>query len=194
MLTLQLYASTRSTSTYVNDFFLTKVAQAIDPDTCTGDCQLYDVFTPGGVTPEAANRLTGVGMLNGKTATEVLTGFVTGDLFTLPTASEPVKIVVGYEWRGEDYESIADSIFQDGLLLGQGGPTPTLEGAFNVAEFFTEASIPVLDTLILDLAYRYSDYSTVGGQDTYRIGFDWQAVDMARFRVGFNTAVRAPNV
>jgi outer membrane receptor protein involved in Fe transport len=189
-----LYASTRSTSTYVNDFFLTKVAQAIDPDTCTGDCQLYDVFTPGGVTPEAANRLTGVGMLNGKTATEVLTGFVTGDLFTLPTASEPVKIVVGYEWRGEDYESIADSIFQDGLLLGQGGPTPTLEGAFNVAEFFTEASIPVLDTLILDLAYRYSDYSTVGGQDTYRIGFDWQAVDMARFRVGFNTAVRAPNV
>jgi len=48
--------------------------------------------------------------------------------------------------------------------------------------------------LVADLAYRYSDYSTVGGQDTYRFGLDWQPIELARIRAGFNRAVRAPNV
>jgi hypothetical protein len=51
-----------------------------------------------------------------------------------------------------------------------------------------------MDNLVGDIAYRYSDYSTVGGQDTYRIGLDWQPIEMARIRAGYNRAVRAPNV
>ena len=186
-----LYANTRSTSTYVNDFFAPKIRKNIDPDTAD---ILYDVFTYQGVTPEQAAGLGGVGILNGNTSTEVLQGFVTGDLFSLPTASEPIKVVVGYEWREENFERLADTVFEEGQLLGQGGPTPSLVGGYNVTEFFGEANVPLLDSLALDLAYRYSDYSTVGGQDTYRLGLDWQPVDLARFRVGFNRAVRAPNV
>ncbi len=186
-----LYANTRSTSTYVNDFFAPKIRKNIDPDTAD---ILYDVFTYQGVTPEQAAGLGGVGILNGNTSTEVLQGFVTGDLFSLPTASEPIKVVVGYEWREENFERLSDTVFEEGQLLGQGGPTPSLVGGYNVTEFFGEANVPLLDSLALDLAYRYSDYSTVGGQDTYRVGLDWQPVDLARFRVGFNRAVRAPNV
>ena len=186
-----LYANTRSTSTYVNDFFAPKIRKNIDPDTAD---ILYDVFTYQGVTPEQAAGLGGVGILNGNTSTEVLQGFVTGDLFSLPTASEPLKVVVGYEWREENFERLSDTVFEEGQLLGQGGPTPSLVGGYNVTEFFGEANVPLLDSLALDLAYRYSDYSTVGGQDTYRLGLDWQPVDLARFRVGFNRAVRAPNV
>lgn len=186
-----LYANTRSTSTYVNDFFAPKIRKNIDPDTAD---ILYDVFTYQGVTPEQAAGLGGVGILNGNTSTEVLQGFVTGDLFSLPTASEPIKVVVGYEWREENFERLSDTVFEEGQLLGQGGPTPSLVGGYNVTEFFGEANVPLLDSLALDLAYRYSDYSTVGGQDTYRLGLDWQPVDLARFRVGFNRAVRAPNV
>ena len=186
-----LYANTRSTSTYVNDFFAPKIRKNIDPDTAD---ILYDVFTYQGVTPEQAAGLGGVGILNGNTSTEVLQGFVTGDLFALPTASEPIKVVVGYEWREENFERLSDTVFEEGQLLGQGGPTPSLVGGYNVTEFFGEANVPLLDSLALDLAYRYSDYSTVGGQDTYRLGLDWQPVDLARFRVGFNRAVRAPNV
>jgi len=155
---------------------------------------LWDVFTYQGVTPEQAAGLTGVGVLNGTTSTEVINGFVTGDLFSLPTTSNPIKVVVGYEWRGEKFERIADTVFEEGQLLGQGGPTPSLGGSYNVSEFFGEASVPVLDSLVLDLAYRYSDYSTVGGQDTYRIGADFQPIDLLRLRMGFNRAVRAPNV
>jgi len=155
---------------------------------------LWDVFTYQGVTPEQAAGLTGVGVLNGTTSTEVINGYVTGDLFALPTTSNPIKVVVGYEWRGEKFERIADTVFEEGQLLGQGGPTPSLGGSYNVSEFFGEASVPVLDSLVLDLAYRYSDYSTVGGQDTYRIGADFQPIDLLRIRMGYNRAVRAPNV
>ena len=185
-----LYANTRSTSTYVNDFFAPNITKNIDPDTAD---ILYDVFTYQGVTSEQANALTGVGILNGNSSTEVINGFVTGDLFALPTASDPIKVVVGYEWREETFERLSDTVFEEGQLLGQGGPTPSLIGSYNVTEFFGEANVPLLDGLALDLAYRYSDYSTVGGQDTYRAGLDWQPIDLVRFRVGYNRAVRAPN-
>jgi iron complex outermembrane receptor protein len=48
--------------------------------------------------------------------------------------------------------------------------------------------------MTLDLAYRWSDYSTSGSTSTYRVGLDWQAVDALRIRTGYNRAVRAPNV
>ena len=186
-----LYANTRSTSTYVNDFFAPNITKNIDPDTAD---ILYDVFTYQGVTPEQAAGLTGVGILNGNNSTEVINAYVTGDLFSLPTTSNPIKVVVGYEWREEKFERLSDTVFEEGQLLGQGGPTPSLVGGYNVTEFFGEANIPVLDSLVFDLAYRYSDYSTVGGQDTYRLGVDWQPIDLVRLRAGYNRAVRAPNV
>jgi outer membrane receptor protein involved in Fe transport len=109
-------------------------------------------------------------------------------------------VAAGFEHRTEAYERISDTTFQQGALAGQGGPTTGISGQYNVLEFFGEANIPLLSNvagaqaLSLDLAYRYSDYSTSGGTSTYRAGFDWQPIDMLRVRVGYNRAVRAPNV
>jgi len=189
-----LYAQTRQTSTYINDFFAPNITAVLNQDACDNGCPGYSVFTPNGVTPEQANSLTGTGMLSSQSTTEVITGFVTGELFELPTASSPIQVVVGYEWRGEDFNRTSDTVFAEGQLLGQGGPTPSLGGGFTVSEFFGEVNIPLVDGLVADLAYRYSDYSTVGGQDTYRFGLDWQPIELARIRAGFNRAVRAPNV
>ena len=189
-----LYAQTRQNSTYINDFFAPNITAVLNSDACDNGCPGYSVFQPGGVTGEQADQLTGTGILNSQSSTEVINGFVAGELFTLPTASNPIQVVVGYEWRGESFDRTSDTVFAEGQLLGQGGPTPSLRGGFSVSEFFGEANIPILDGLVADLAYRYSDYSTVGGQDTYRFGLDWQPIDMARVRAGFNRAVRAPNV
>ena len=189
-----LYAQTRQNSTYINDFFAPNITAVLNSDACDNGCPGYSVFQPGGVTGEQADQLTGTGILNSQSSTEVINGFVAGELFTLPTASNPIQVVVGYEWRGESFDRTSDTVFAEGQLLGQGGPTPSLRGGFSVSEFFGEANIPILDGLVADLAYRYSDYSTVGGQDTYRFGLDWQPIELARIRAGFNRAVRAPNV
>ena len=188
------YAQTRQSSTYINDFFAPNITAVLNSDACDNGCPGYSVFTPNGVTADQANGLTGTGILNSQSSTEVINAFVAGELMTLPTANDPIQVVVGYEWRGEDFDRTSDTVFAEGQLLGQGGPTPSLRGGFSVSEFFAEANIPLIDGLIADLAYRYSDYTTVGGQDTYRFGLDWQPVDMARVRAGFNRAVRAPNV
>ncbi len=188
-----LKAQTRQSSTYINDFFAPNITAVLNADACDAGCPAYQVFTPGAVTPAQANGLTGTGMLQSTSSTEVINAYATGELFSIGQ-NDPIQVVIGYEWRGEDFDRTTDTVFSEGQLLGQGGPTPSLRGSYSVSEVFMEANIPVLDGLALDLAYRYSDYSTVGGQDTYRFGFDWQPVEMARIRAGFNRAVRAPNV
>ena len=198
-----LYGSTASSLAYINDFFAPRITTAVDGDACAADanCIPYEVFTYQGVTEEAAQNMLGTAIATGKTSTRVINGFVTGDTgWTIGSAEDSIMVAAGFEHRIEKYERVSDSVFQDGSLLGQGGPTPGVSGSYNVLEFFGEANIPLLsgvtgaEMLALDLAYRYSDYSTSGGTSTYRIGMDWQPVDMVRVRAGFNRAVRAPNV
>jgi iron complex outermembrane recepter protein len=198
-----LYGSTSSSIAYINDFFAPRIAEAVDGDLCaaTAGCIPYEVFTYQGVTSEQANPLLGTAIATGKTSTEVINAFVSGDLdWNFPSADDSVIVVAGFEHRIEKYERVSDSVFADGSLLGQGGPTPGVSGGYTVTEIFTEANIPLVtgapgaENLTLDVAYRYSDYSTSGGTNTYRAGLDWQPVDLIRMRAGFNRAVRAPNV
>ncbi len=197
-----LYGSTASSLAYINDFFAPRIAEAVDGDLCAANpaCIPYQVFTYQGVTPEQVAPLLGTAIATGKTSTRVINGYVTGDIgFNIGNA-DSIMVVGGFEHRIESYERVSDSVFQDGSLLSQGGATPGISGSYNVLEFFGEANIPLLtnvkgaQALNLDLAYRYSDYSTSGGNSTYRAGFNWQPVDLFSVRVGYNRAVRAPNV
>lgn len=197
-----LFGSTASSLAYINDFFAPRIATAVNGELCAADpdCIPYEVFTVNGVTPEMARPLLGTAIATGKTSTRVINGFVTGDTgFNLGSA-DSIMVAAGFEHRIEKYQRVSDTIFMDGSLLGQGGPTPGIDGSYNVTEVFAEANIPLLSdvtgfqALNLDLAYRYSDYSTSGGTNTYRIGFDWQPIDLVRVRMGYNRAVRAPNV
>jgi len=198
-----LYGETSSSMAYVNDFFAPLIRTAVDGDACAADasCIPYEVFTYQGVTPEAAGNMLGTAIQMGKTSTEVVNAFASGDLgWNFPGADDSVMMVAGFEHRTEKYRRVVDSVFAQGSLLGQGGPTPGVEGGYSVTELFTEANIPLLqgvsgaENLTLDVAYRYSDYSTSGGANTYRVGLDWQPAELIRMRAGYNRAVRAPNV
>jgi outer membrane receptor protein involved in Fe transport len=197
-----LYGSTASSLAYINDFFAPRIAEAVDGEACAAnsDCIPYEVFTVNGVTPEMAAPLLGTAIATGKTSTRVINAFVTGDTGFSLFGEDTIMVAAGVEHRIEKYARVSDTIFADGSLLGQGGPTPGIEGRYSVSEIFAEANIPLVSDVVgfqalnLDLAYRYSDYSTSGGTDTYRIGFDWQPMDLLRVRMGYNRAVRAPNV
>jgi len=198
-----LYGETSSSMAYINDFFAPLIRTAVDGDACAADasCIPYEVFTYQGVTPEAAGNMLGTAIMMGKTSTEVVNAYASGDLgWSFPGADDSVMVVAGFEHRTEKYKRVADSVFQQGSLLGQGGPTPGIEGGYTVSELFTEANIPLIqgatgaENLTLDVAYRYSDYSTSGTASTYRVGLDWQPVERVRLRAGYNRAVRAPNV
>ncbi|HEX7000051.1 MAG TPA: TonB-dependent receptor [Gammaproteobacteria bacterium] len=66
-------------------------------------------------------------------------------------------------------------------------------GSTKVSEIYGELLLPAAERLDLELGYRYSDYDTAGGVDTYKTLIDWSATDNVRVRGGFQFATRAPN-
>ena len=196
-----LYGSTSSSNVRRNDLFAPKITQAVNGELCAADpaCIPYEVFTYAGVTPEAADNLSEIASMTGESSTSVFNAYVRGDLNVgLPSAEDTIMVVAGFEYRKEKFERISDKNFEEGLLLGQLA-TESLKGDFSVNEIFVEANVPLLSNLTLvenmalDLAYRWSDYSTFGRTNTYRAGLVWQTVDWLRIRTGYNRAVRIPN-
>jgi iron complex outermembrane recepter protein len=196
-----LKGRTTSSSTYMNDFFAPKLALAVDAAACADDpdCVPYNVFTYQAITPEEAAAQGGVAVSNNVTSIQTVTGVVRGDLgMGLPAGN--INVAGGYEYRGETYEDIRDYVYEEGLLLGQGGPRPSLEGDFNVHDLFGEADIPLLadkpftKNLTLNLALRWSKHNMTDTSTTYRAGLDWNTNDMLRFRTGYNRAIRSPNI
>ena len=67
-------------------------------------------------------------------------------------------------------------------------------------EIFGEASIPLVTdkpwvkNLTIAPGYRFSDYSSIGTTDTYKVDLSYQVNDDLRFRYTYNRAVRAPNI
>ncbi len=144
-----------------------------------------------------------------------LLGFISGDseqLFSLPAG--PISFALGLEYREEKSQSrvsaeqrLAQSV-TDELAPGEQLPYDvTWEGSgqdsgggFEVAEIFGEISIPLLkdlpfaDTLTLDAAYRYSDYSTAGGNEAWKVGLLYRPVDWILLRGTEAKSVRAPNI
>ena len=136
---------------------------------------------------------------------KVLSGFVTGDTgdwFELPAG--PIAFVLGAEYREEssdarpaDIQLLADSI--EFPLTGIGRASRT-RGSFDVKEVFGEISIPLLrdlpfaTALTVGAAYRYSDYSTSGGAETWNVNGRWQINDSIALRATTARAVRAPNI
>lgn len=73
-------------------------------------------------------------------------------------------------------------------------PSNDAAGAIDVAEIYGELLIPATQNLDLELGYRYSDYSTAGGEPTYKALFNYSVTERFGLRGGFQLAARAPNI
>ena len=117
-----------------------------------------------------------------------------------PWAADGVGISFGGEYRRETLDFAADYVSSSGDLNGSGGASPPVNGSFDVYEGFAEARIPIISdkpfikSAQIEVAYRYSDYSSAGTTDTYKLAGDWQIVDDLRLRASYQRAVRAPHV
>jgi outer membrane receptor protein involved in Fe transport len=202
--------------TYLNEFSITRTNRALNvvnvngTPTCQSvvdgsdpNCVPYNIYTLNGVTPEALNYLQTPGFSNGQTTEQIASASISNsNLFALPFATNGVGFAVGAEYRKESIEYRTDTAFTTGDLAGQGGPSIGLTGepSFDVKELFGELRIPLVEdkpffrSLSLELGYRYSDYSSAGTTDAYKIQGDWAPIEGVRFRGGYNRAVRAPNI
>lgn len=207
------FSRVRLSRTYLNDFSVTRLTRALDVvdvggvptcrsvvDGTDANCVPYDVFSVGGVTPEALDYLQIPLMQSGETTQQVLTAAITGDTgWSMPTASDTLKVAFGAEYRRDALGSTTDVSFQTGDGAGQGGPTIGFTGDTDVAEVFGEFQLPLANdqpwaySASIDGAYRRSEYENFG-TDTYKIGGDYAPIEDIRFRASYSRAVRAPNV
>lgn len=116
-----------------------------------------------------------------------------GGLFDLPAGE--VRVAIGASYRENTYGFFpgnpANSVVENpiGTFSSNGS-----SGEIDVSEYYAEAIVPVIEGLNLELGYRYSDFSTAGGQDTYKAMFTWDAMEGVNFRGGYQFATRAPNI
>nr|WP_299595623.1 TonB-dependent receptor [Sphingomonas bacterium] len=122
---------------------------------------------------------------------------VQGTVATLPAGD--LKFAVGANYRRNSYAFTADPVIIAADLIGYGA-SQNGRGTTEVAEGYAELLVPLIhDTpfireLNLGLAYRYSDYDTIGGVHTYKADLDWAIARVVRVRGGYSRAVRAPSV
>lgn len=138
-----------------------------------------------------------------------------GDLFSLPGGN--VGIAAGVEARREAYSENRDprldgSItftdrvtgnFSESDVLNSSG-TPDSKGSRTVLGAFVETSLPVVgpdmniplvQTLDLQVAARYEDYSDFGGSGIKpRVAAGWKPFDALKVRGAWSKGFRAPNL
>ncbi|HXV01768.1 MAG TPA: TonB-dependent receptor [Caulobacteraceae bacterium] len=179
------------------------VCAAALPGGSAADCVPWNIWVPGGVTADALNYIGGVAVDSGYTSEQVITGSITGDLGQYgaksPWASDGVGISLGAEYRREFLTFVPDSVETSGDVSGS-GTTVGATGSQSDKDVFGEIRIPIIQNMPLfkDLTfeggYRYSNYTSGGGNSTYKLGVDWQVIPDLRLRGSYERAVRAPNV
>lgn len=121
---------------------------------------------------------------------------VSGELFALPAGS--VGFASGFEYRVEKGWRDPDSLIVSGAA--NTNAQDPIAGDYSAREAFAEVSVPLLnqlplvESLTLNGAARYSDYNLFGSKSTYKVGLDWQVVRALKVRANKSTAFRVPNV
>jgi outer membrane receptor protein involved in Fe transport len=167
-------------------------------------CVPYNIFVDGGVTQAQLDYLYLVGTGQGTSTLRTLHAEVTGKLgdygIGSPWASEGVGVDVGFEHRKDHEKFTPDGAEQSGLLAGFGSAAVAIDDGVSVSEGFAELRVPIVaDTatvkeLLFDTAFRHSNYSTTGSNNTYKFELQYAPVNDYRVRASYDKAIRAPSV
>ncbi|QJU56957.1 TonB-dependent receptor [Sphingomonas sp. AP4-R1] len=115
---------------------------------------------------------------------------VTGQLFDLPGGA--ASIATGGEWRKERLSTTSlDPFYGSGWGLGN---YLSNKGGYSVKEGFVELDLPVLRGVDLSAAGRYTDYTTSGSVQTWKLGATYSPIPDVKFRGNYSHDIRAPNV
>jgi outer membrane receptor protein involved in Fe transport len=173
------------------------------PDGGVALCGGFNPFGAGAITPECAAFISRDTSYAETTEQNIFEATATGSLFELPAGK--VMASVGYMYKEDKYEFAPDATLSRELpdgrfdIAGFNAASP-IEGETDSNELFTEILIPILadmpgaDRLEATVGYRYADYSTVGGVDSYKGELMWRPIAPISLRGSYQRAVRAPSV
>ena len=162
-------------------------------------CVPVNILGTNAVSREAAAWIMTDSLQSSKLEQFVATAYLTGDtgnVFELPAG--PIGWAAGVEYREEKSNSVPAPEDQAGLTFNN--VVLPVKGRYDVSEIFGEVSVPLLegvpfaDTLTVDGAVRYSNYSTTGDATTWKTGLTWAPVYDLRLSGTVSEATRAPDI
>ncbi|KAF1711284.1 TonB-dependent receptor [Pseudoxanthomonas kalamensis DSM 18571] len=157
--------------------------QAVD----AGDYVLTD---PYGASQETLNGFTATIGRNSFFKTKEWFGNATFDLFEMGGGLS--SVVVGGEYREEDYMDLYDSLSQAGVVLGSAGGASA--GGREVSSAYFEWLFPFTSAFDVTVAGRYDKYSDYGNDFSPKISGRWQPMDNLTFRASWGQGFRAPGL
>ncbi|UTW55750.1 TonB-dependent receptor domain-containing protein [Kordiimonas sp. SCSIO 12610] len=189
-----------------------------------GSCRPANIFGSGNISQDAIDFITTTVRNDFQLEQFVLNGYVSGtteEFLELPGG--PIAFVLGAEYRDERSQSVFDPLVrgiapvttpdinagqavselgldQNALTFDSGALVQNSGGGFDVFELFGELSLPILEgeflaeELRLDLAARYSEYSTIGSTFTWNAGVNYSPHKDIGIRASYSRSVRAPNI
>ncbi|MEZ5456087.1 MAG: TonB-dependent receptor [Lysobacteraceae bacterium] len=121
---------------------------------------------------------------------------LSGDLFELPGGMS--AFAFGLERRVEEGLDQPDALIASGNTTGN-ARTPT-SGKYSLQEAYLEVSLPLLadlplvESLEVSLATRYSDYSNFGDTTNSKVGLKWKPIEDLLVRANWSEGFRAPSI
>ena len=128
------------------------------------------------------------------------------DLFEMPAG--PVGILAGFEYREESFVDDRDPRL-DGTIrftdesgntypfvsdVMNSSPSSDSSGSRDVTSLFTEVQLPVFETVDVQAALRYEDFSDIGDTTVGRIAVGWRPIEQVLLRGSWSQAYRVPNL
>lgn len=191
-----VHSENKADQTFYNGFNLSHLALGLgDPDVCAAvpNCVPIDLFGGQGrpMTQQQIDWIRATQVDRSEQKLDLASFNVSGDLFNIISA-RPVAFAAGAEYRRYFGSFDPDPLRQSGD--SQDSQAAAVAAAYHVSEIYGEFNIPVLDSLDLSAAGRYSHYSTFGGETTGKVGFRWQPSEDWLFRGSYSTGFRAPTI
>ncbi|MCH8686580.1 TonB-dependent receptor plug domain-containing protein [Pedomonas mirosovicensis] len=159
-------------------------------------CVPVNIFGLGSISEEAGAYLTPTRAHTEVFERQVAGASISGAPIELPAG--PLAVALGVEYRKDKYD-FSPSAMDLGNEYGPVSLRP-MGGDVDLKEVFGEMRIPLLDampfadTLAIEAAARYGDYSSVGSVFTWKVGGEYAPVDWIRLRTAYNSAIRAPTL
>lgn len=173
------------------------------PTGSTTGCVPINIFgAEGTLTPQMFNFINAVTNVFTNTELGVVQGGISGDFgVASPFASQPIGIAIGGEYRRYGGSTRGDTASSTaGEILGAGGAAVSVSGEYDSKEVYAEINAPLVEdkpfiyNLTAEGGIRYSDYSTSGGNTTWKVGGSYSPIRDIKFRGVYTRAVRAPNI
>lgn len=172
-------------------------SRAVCVDT-SGGCVPVDIWGVEEISQAAIDYIFVSNNIKEESREVLIAGYFNGDTTgVFETSGGPTGWAFGFEYRESSYELAPDQILRRANVIGFNSIGYTA-GGFDVYDLYAEVNVPIAGGqpwahhLELELAVRYSDYSTAGGTENYKVGGSWAPNDQIRFRTLFNTAIRVP--